>query len=136
VVENGRAPVAWHLPVWAPPILFPAHRADRIPNSLILRAFDRSLFGNALRLGVDVAVKHDSLLCRALLEDDPVIIPTGAGGDTDVVPRIIFEPLSIQLGRPIIVDNRPGAGGTLGINADIDSRERSCCQSFRDVKAI
>jgi tripartite-type tricarboxylate transporter receptor subunit TctC len=46
-----------------------------------------------------------------------VIIPTGAGGATDVVPRIIFEPLSIQLGRPIIVENRPGAGGTLGINA-------------------
>jgi tripartite-type tricarboxylate transporter receptor subunit TctC len=46
-----------------------------------------------------------------------VIIGTGAGSAADVVPRIVFEPLSIQLGRPIIVENRPGAGGTLGINA-------------------
>jgi tripartite-type tricarboxylate transporter receptor subunit TctC len=46
-----------------------------------------------------------------------VIVPTGAGSATDVVPRIIFEPLSIQLGQPMIVENRPGAGGTLGTNA-------------------
>jgi tripartite-type tricarboxylate transporter receptor subunit TctC len=46
-----------------------------------------------------------------------VIVPTGAGSATDVVPRIIFEPLSVQLGQPIIVENRPGAGGTLGTNA-------------------
>jgi len=46
-----------------------------------------------------------------------VIIPTGAGSATDVVPRIIFDPLSVQLGQAIIVENRPGAGGTLGTNA-------------------
>jgi tripartite-type tricarboxylate transporter receptor subunit TctC len=46
-----------------------------------------------------------------------VIVPTGAGSATDVVPRIIFEPLSIQLRQPNIVENRPGAGGTLGTNA-------------------
>jgi tripartite-type tricarboxylate transporter receptor subunit TctC len=32
------------------------------------------------------------------------------------IPRIIFEPLSVQLGQPIIVENRPGAGGTIGTN--------------------
>jgi tripartite-type tricarboxylate transporter receptor subunit TctC len=46
-----------------------------------------------------------------------VIIPTGPGSATDVVSRVIFEPLSIQLGKPIIVENRPGAGGTIGANA-------------------
>jgi tripartite-type tricarboxylate transporter receptor subunit TctC len=46
-----------------------------------------------------------------------VIIPTGPGSATDVVPRIVFEPLSAQLGQPIIVENRPGAGGSLGSNA-------------------
>ena len=46
-----------------------------------------------------------------------VIIPVGPGGATDVVPRIVFEQLAIQLGRPIIAENRPGAGGSLGINA-------------------
>ena len=43
-----------------------------------------------------------------------VIIPFGAGSATDVVPRIVFEQLSSQLGQPIVVENRTGAGGTLG----------------------
>jgi len=42
------------------------------------------------------------------------IIPFGAGSATDVVPRIVFEQLSQQLGQPIVVENRTGAGGTLG----------------------
>jgi tripartite-type tricarboxylate transporter receptor subunit TctC len=45
------------------------------------------------------------------------IIPFGAGSATDVVPRIVFEQLSSQLGQPIVVENRVGAGGTLGVNA-------------------
>ena len=42
------------------------------------------------------------------------VIPFGAGSATDVVPRVIFEQLSAQLGQPIIVENRAGAGGTIG----------------------
>jgi tripartite-type tricarboxylate transporter receptor subunit TctC len=45
------------------------------------------------------------------------IIPFGAGSATDLVPRIVFEQLSPQLGQPIVVENRTGAGGTLGTNA-------------------
>ena len=45
------------------------------------------------------------------------IIPFGAGSATDIVPRIVFEQLSLQLGQPIVVENRTGAGGTLGTNA-------------------
>jgi tripartite-type tricarboxylate transporter receptor subunit TctC len=45
-----------------------------------------------------------------------VIIPFGAGSATDIVPRIVFEPLAAQLGHPIVVENRVGAGGTLGSN--------------------
>ncbi len=46
-----------------------------------------------------------------------VIIPFGAGSATDIIPRIVFEPLSAQLGQPIVVENRVGAGGTLGVTA-------------------
>jgi tripartite-type tricarboxylate transporter receptor subunit TctC len=46
-----------------------------------------------------------------------VIIPFGAGSATDVVPRIVFDALAPQLGQPIVVENRTGAGGTLGANA-------------------
>jgi tripartite-type tricarboxylate transporter receptor subunit TctC len=45
------------------------------------------------------------------------IIPIAAGSAADVIPRAIFEPLARQLGQPIIVENRPGAGGTIGAAA-------------------
>jgi tripartite-type tricarboxylate transporter receptor subunit TctC len=41
------------------------------------------------------------------------IIPLSAGSAADVVPRIVFEQLSAQLGQSIIVENRPGASGTI-----------------------
>src|SRR6516164_8293053 len=42
------------------------------------------------------------------------IIPFGAGSATDIVPRIAFDQLAAQLGQPIVVENRVGAGSTLG----------------------
>ena len=42
------------------------------------------------------------------------IVPYPPGGGTDVVARIYQESLSKQLGQPIIIDNRGGAGGSLG----------------------
>jgi|PersoiStandDraft_1058852.scaffolds.fasta_scaffold37989_1 tripartite-type tricarboxylate transporter receptor subunit TctC len=44
-------------------------------------------------------------------------IPFGAGSATDVVPRTVFDALAAELGQPIIVENRGGAGGTLGVGA-------------------
>jgi tripartite-type tricarboxylate transporter receptor subunit TctC len=46
-----------------------------------------------------------------------VIIPFGAGSATDIIPRIVSDPLSSQLGQPIVVENRVGAGGTLATAA-------------------
>ena len=41
-------------------------------------------------------------------------IPFGAGSATDVVPRLVFDRLAAELGHPIVIENRAGAGGTLG----------------------
>jgi tripartite-type tricarboxylate transporter receptor subunit TctC len=46
-----------------------------------------------------------------------VIVPFGAGTTTDMVPRIVFEQVSAQLGQPVIIENRPGAGTTTGSSA-------------------
>jgi tripartite-type tricarboxylate transporter receptor subunit TctC len=45
-----------------------------------------------------------------------VIVPVGAGSTTDIIPRAVFEHLGPQLGQSIIVENRTGAGGTIGSN--------------------
>jgi tripartite-type tricarboxylate transporter receptor subunit TctC len=44
-------------------------------------------------------------------------IPFGAGSATDVVPRLVFDRLAVELGQSIVVENRAGAGGTLGTAA-------------------
>jgi tripartite-type tricarboxylate transporter receptor subunit TctC len=41
-----------------------------------------------------------------------VVVPFAPGTVTDVVPRLVFEQVSTQLGQSIVVENRPGAGGT------------------------
>src|SRR3954447_5947235 len=45
------------------------------------------------------------------------VVPLGAGSTTDIVPRMVFEQLSRQLGQTIVVENRTGAGGTIGAAA-------------------
>jgi tripartite-type tricarboxylate transporter receptor subunit TctC len=45
------------------------------------------------------------------------IIPFTAGSTVDIVGRIVLEALSARLGQPIIVENRGGAGGTIGTAA-------------------
>src|SRR3974390_2986528 len=42
-----------------------------------------------------------------------VVIPFGASGVTDIVARIVFDKVGQQLGQQMIIDNRPGAGGTI-----------------------
>jgi tripartite-type tricarboxylate transporter receptor subunit TctC len=42
-------------------------------------------------------------------------IPFGAGSATDIIPRAVFDQLSPALGQPIVVENRGGAGGALGV---------------------
>ena len=46
-----------------------------------------------------------------------VVVPVSAGSSTDIVPRIVFEQLSLQLGQAIIVENRAGAGTTIATSS-------------------
>jgi len=43
-----------------------------------------------------------------------LVIPFGAGGGSDIVGRIVAQALQEKLGTPVVVENRPGAGGTIG----------------------
>jgi tripartite-type tricarboxylate transporter receptor subunit TctC len=60
-----------------------------------------------------------SAVGKARAEDWPsspirAIVPYSAGSAADIVPRIVFEQLTHQLGQPIVIENRPGASGTIG----------------------
>lgn len=46
-----------------------------------------------------------------------VVVPFSAGSGTDIIARTVMEQLSQQLGQPIVVENRVGAGGTIGIGS-------------------
>ncbi len=46
-----------------------------------------------------------------------VVVPAPAGGTMDVIGRILGNQLSVDLGHPAIIDNKPGAGGGIGVQA-------------------
>lgn len=63
-------------------------------------------------------------LCAGAAEPWParplkLIVPYAAGGPTDAIARILAVRMGATLGQPVVVDNRAGAGGTIGVDATL-----------------
>jgi tripartite-type tricarboxylate transporter receptor subunit TctC len=46
-----------------------------------------------------------------------IVVPIGAGSTTDSIARLVAEQLSVRLGQPFVVENKPGAAGAIGTAA-------------------
>ncbi|WKL18438.1 tripartite tricarboxylate transporter substrate binding protein [Comamonas testosteroni] len=75
------------------------------------RSFTQSLIsaaaGAALLSGFAATAQAEGLSNRPIR----IVVPFGAGGVADVTARVVAQQLSTQLGQPVVIDNKPSAGG-------------------------
>ena len=71
---------------------------------------------SALALGVLAALAGTAAHAEDRYPSKPIklLVPFAAGGTTDLIARIVAEPLSRELGQPVVVDNKGGGGGSIG----------------------
>jgi tripartite-type tricarboxylate transporter receptor subunit TctC len=79
----------------------------------------RSLLGRILRISTLLSLALAApmaVLADGAYPDKPIkfVVPYPPGGGTDVVARIVQQRLQAALGQPIVIDNKGGAGGSLG----------------------
>jgi tripartite-type tricarboxylate transporter receptor subunit TctC len=109
----------------------PERRFHRLPARSGSRTFDaQTLLSDAMpqsflpaRLLASLAIAATAALCLmpagTRAQDFPhkpitIIVPYTAGGSSDAVARLLGKQLSEQMGQPVLVDNRAGAGATIG----------------------
>src|SRR5205823_13618640 len=75
----------------------------------------RPLIAASLASFFIVSLAHDALAQTAYpTKTIRFVVPVTTGGPSDRVARLLGEKLSESLGKPVIVDNRPGASNTIG----------------------
>ncbi|ANN77840.1 Bug family tripartite tricarboxylate transporter substrate binding protein [Bordetella flabilis] len=69
-----------------------------------------------LRAAACTALAAFTLASQAAWPDNPIkiIVPFGAGGNTDILARMVAQQLGEEINQPVIVENKPGAGSMLG----------------------
>jgi tripartite-type tricarboxylate transporter receptor subunit TctC len=75
------------------------------------------MISRRLLLGAAAPLAAASIIRSAMaFPDRPMrmIVPFAAGGNTDILARLVAGPMAERLGRPIVIENRAGAGGSLG----------------------
>jgi tripartite-type tricarboxylate transporter receptor subunit TctC len=83
-------------------------------------AEEASMNNKLCRAGLG-AILFTAALTSAAAQDWPsrnvtVVLPIPAGVASDVIARLVFEQVGKQVGQTFVIENRPGAGGTIGAN--------------------
>jgi tripartite-type tricarboxylate transporter receptor subunit TctC len=76
----------------------------------------------ALRAVAVLTIAVPWLLPPVAAQDYPrravkIIVPFPAGGSADLMPRVVFDAVSRKWGQPVVIENKPGAGGNIGAEA-------------------
>ena len=78
----------------------------------------RSLLASAGALALAAALPGAALAQAAYpTKAMTMVVPFSAGGTTDILARIVGKALEAELGQPVIIDNKAGAGGNIGAQA-------------------
>ncbi len=84
-----------------------------------MRTWKHSVFAATLALACGAAFAQST--ANYPTKPIRVVITFPPGGSTDVIPRVIGQKLVERLGQPWVFDNRPGAGGQIGVDAVVKS---------------
>ena len=74
------------------------------------------MFSRRQALGTIAILAAPAARAQGSWPDRPirVVVPFAAGGNADLIARILQPRLTEKLGQPVVVENRPGAGGAIG----------------------
>lgn len=90
-------------------------------KSILVKGFTTVLFTLLLAACGDTGASNEASSDDYPTKPIEVIVPAGAGGDTDLNTRIMAKYLEQELGQSIVVSNVAGAGGSTGINQMLSS---------------
>ena len=74
---------------------------------------------NFCQVAAAVILTCAAMTAHAEYPEKPIrfIVPYAAGGTTDLVARVVGEKVGAKLGKTVIIENKPGAGGNIGMDA-------------------
>jgi tripartite-type tricarboxylate transporter receptor subunit TctC len=82
----------------------------------------RTMLSGAAAVSAAAVLPRASLADWRPTETVRIIVPAAAGGSTDVMGRLLAQHLQAAWGKPAIVENRSGAGGTIGTSELVRSK--------------